>query len=208
MEFWHDHVGLFALALLLIRSPRRLACGAHWRGSFLLPRPGEQFTNAGPTRRGASSVLRKSQLSAPSAFRCDTCAARYTYVENALWTATAGPKLVRLLLRVGTWPHQLGEDLVRDGFSRHGGPSIHRSRRLGPLALPRFRRAGCACEAPAQLTDDVELKIYRLLRQSGGEPYSRDYALLRQLISFERARTGGCGKWPRLGLPALPPSWS
>jgi hypothetical protein len=42
-------------------------------------------------------------------------------------------------------------------------------------------------EAAAATPADAELELYRMLRQTGGDAYSRYNALLRQLVSFERA---------------------
>jgi hypothetical protein len=39
---------------------------------------------------------------------------------------------------------------------------------------------------PGQYSE-AELKLYGLLKQEGGDPYSRYNALLRELVSFENA---------------------
>ncbi len=80
-----------------------------------------------------------------------------------------------------------GEDLVREGLSdlqigRWTVPVC-----LEVIALPRMRRAGLVREAAAIAPASAELALYRMLRQTGGNAYSRYNALLRQLVSFERA---------------------
>jgi hypothetical protein len=53
------------------------------------------------------------------------------------------------------------------------------SPRLAPLGL-----LGPACPVPPT---EAEQELYRLLRQEGGDAYSRYNALLRELISFEQS---------------------
>ncbi len=47
--------------------------------------------------------------------------------------------------------------------------------------------AGLISESDASAVPDAELQLYRLLRQEGGDAYSRYNALLRELVSFEQA---------------------
>jgi len=80
-----------------------------------------------------------------------------------------------------------GEDLVRAGLSdlQAGRWTVPACRVV--IAFPRMRRAGLVREAAAIAPASAELALYRMLRQTGGNAYSRYNALLRQLVSFERA---------------------
>jgi hypothetical protein len=80
-----------------------------------------------------------------------------------------------------------GEALIREGLAdlqsgRRTVPAV-----LTDIARPRLQRAGLlprkATTAPAEL----ELELYRMLRQQGGDAYARYNALLRELVSFELA---------------------
>jgi len=82
-----------------------------------------------------------------------------------------------------------GESLVRQGLTdlqsgRHTIPAC-----LVSIAQTRLRRAallpGASVSVPPE--PEPELQLYRLLRQAGGDAYSRYNALLRELISFEQA---------------------
>jgi len=78
-----------------------------------------------------------------------------------------------------------GEDLVRRGLA-----DFQSGRRTVPaclvgIAQTRLSRAGLmAGLAPST---EPELRLYRLLREEGGDAYSRYNALLRELCSFENA---------------------
>lgn len=80
-----------------------------------------------------------------------------------------------------------GEDLIRGGLS-----DLQTGRWTVPacpevIAFPRMRRAGLVRGAAATAPAGAELELYRMLRQTGGNAYSRYNALLRQLVSFEQA---------------------
>ena len=80
-----------------------------------------------------------------------------------------------------------GEELVREGLvdlqaGRWTVPAC-----LVIIGLPRMRRAGLVLPEPAVVPAHAELELYRMLRQAGGDAYSRYNALLRRLISFEQA---------------------
>lgn len=55
------------------------------------------------------------------------------------------------------------------------------------IASPRPSRAGLLSEIQAELPPEPELSLYRLLRAEGGDAYSRNNALVRELVSFENA---------------------
>ena len=80
-----------------------------------------------------------------------------------------------------------GERLVREGLA-----DAHAGRCTIPACLvaigrPRLQRAGLLRGDTAALQAHAELELYRLLRQSGGDAYSRYNALLQELVSFEQA---------------------
>lgn len=80
-----------------------------------------------------------------------------------------------------------GEKLLREGLA-----DAHAGRCTIPACLvaigrPRLQRAGLLRPGLPTLQPDAELQLYRLLRQSGGDTYSRYNALLRELVSFEQA---------------------
>jgi len=80
-----------------------------------------------------------------------------------------------------------GESLVRQGLA-----DVHAGRCtvpacLGSIARPRLSRAGLLAGAHIGLPPEPELCLYRLLRDQGGDAYSRYNALLRELTSFEQA---------------------
>ena len=55
------------------------------------------------------------------------------------------------------------------------------------MARPRLRRAGLITGVVASSFPEPERQLYRLLRQDGGDAYSRYNALIRELVSFEQA---------------------
>jgi hypothetical protein len=79
-----------------------------------------------------------------------------------------------------------GESLVRQGLAdlrsgRHTALAC-----LVSIARSRLSNAGLLDDSePAK--QEPELQLYRLLRQEGGDAYSRYNSLLRELISFEQA---------------------
>jgi hypothetical protein len=59
---------------------------------------------------------------------------------------------------------------------------------LVAIAAPRLARAGIEVPARAKDFSDAELQLYALLGKQGSrDPYSEYNALLRELVSFERA---------------------
>ena len=55
------------------------------------------------------------------------------------------------------------------------------------IAQPRLRRTGLITGVVASSFPEPERQLYRLLRQEGGDAYSRYNALIRELVSFEQA---------------------
>ncbi len=89
-----------------------------------------------------------------------------------------------------------GEELIRQGLldfteDRQTIPAC-----LVSIAQPRLRRAGLLpptsdlrppSSDPSAPTPDSELRLYRMLRQTDSDAYSRYNGLLRELVSFEQA---------------------
>jgi hypothetical protein len=80
-----------------------------------------------------------------------------------------------------------GEELVREGLADAQAGRCTIPACLVSIGLPRLRRAGLLGHGLPALQTDAELQLYRLLRKSGGDAYSRYNALLRELVSFEQA---------------------
>jgi hypothetical protein len=80
-----------------------------------------------------------------------------------------------------------GEALLREGLAdfRSGRCTIPAC--LVGMARSRLRRAGLITGVVASSFPEPERQLYRLLRQEGGDAYSRYNALLRELVSFEQA---------------------
>jgi len=96
-----------------------------------------------------------------------------------------------------------GEALVREGMAdfQAGRPTIAAC--LIGIARPRLSRAGLIPRDTGSGSADWELQLYRLLRQQGGDAYSRYNALLRELVSFESALDFRCR--PSVSAPRATP---
>lgn len=83
-----------------------------------------------------------------------------------------------------------GEALVRQGLTelQSGCPSIPAC--LAVIASPRLSRLGLLAPSASHSFPEPERQLYRLLREEGGDAYSRYNALIRELVSFEQALTG------------------
>ena len=80
-----------------------------------------------------------------------------------------------------------GEKLVREGLADAQAGRCTIPACLVAIGRPRLQCAGLLRPGLPTLQPDAELQLYRLLRQSGGDAYSRYNALLRELVSFEQA---------------------
>ncbi len=94
-----------------------------------------------------------------------------------------------------------GETLVRQGLADFTAGRCTIPACLVTMASPRLRSAGWLPPADDRRIPEPELQLYRLLRQQGGDAYSRYNALVRELVSFEQAfdrrqRLGGTGVSP------------
>jgi len=80
-----------------------------------------------------------------------------------------------------------GEILVRQGLVDFQAGRCTIPACLVTMASPRLVGAGGLPPIDAGRISEPELQLYRLLRQQGGDAYSRYNALLRELVSFEQA---------------------
>lgn len=80
-----------------------------------------------------------------------------------------------------------GEELVRQGLADLQSGELTLAAHLVALAAPRLRRANLLSRLPEAIEIDTELKIYRHLREQGGDAYSRYNSLVREIVSFEQA---------------------
>src|SRR5208282_3130664 len=80
-----------------------------------------------------------------------------------------------------------GEALVREGLDDCQAGRRTIAACLIAIARPRLVRAGLIPASVVSMLPEPELQLYRLLRQEGGDAYSRYNALLRELVSFECA---------------------
>lgn len=80
-----------------------------------------------------------------------------------------------------------GEDLVRRGLADYQAGRRSTESYLVQIASPRLVDCGLLSPDKSSEVVEHELELYRLLREEGGDAYSRYNALLRELISFEMA---------------------
>jgi len=80
-----------------------------------------------------------------------------------------------------------GEALLREGLADVAAGRCTIPACLVAIGSPRLRRAGLLLVGVQGLQPDAELKLYELVRQAGGDAYSRYNALLRELVSLEQA---------------------
>ena len=80
-----------------------------------------------------------------------------------------------------------GEALLREGLADYRSGRCIIPACLVGMARPRLRRAGLITGVVAGSFPEPERQLYRLLRQEGGDAYSRYNALIRELVSFEQA---------------------
>ena len=91
-------------------------------------------------------------------------------------------------MKTDNWSETLpGGQLIRQGLAdfqagRHTAPAC-----LVNMARTRLRRAGLLPDSTANPIPEPERQLYALLRQVGGDAYSRYNALVRELVSFENA---------------------
>jgi hypothetical protein len=88
-----------------------------------------------------------------------------------------------------------GESLVRQGLADVAAGRHTIEACLVEIARLRLTRAGLLRPTETTLDDEPERELYRLLREQGGDAYSRYNALLRELASFESALDGRLRRW-------------
>ena len=80
-----------------------------------------------------------------------------------------------------------GEELVRHGLADFRAGQCTIPACLVHIARPRLSRVGLMPQSDASQISEPELQLYDLLKQEGGDAYSRYNALMRELVSFENA---------------------
>ena len=80
-----------------------------------------------------------------------------------------------------------GEFLVREGLADYHAGRCTIAACLIAIARSRLTDAGLISATEVSRLVEPERQLYRLLRQQGGDAYSRYNALLRELASFEQA---------------------
>ena len=80
-----------------------------------------------------------------------------------------------------------GEALLREGLADYQSGRCTIPACLVGVAQSRLRCAGLIAGEAACSVSEPEQQLYRLLRQEGGDAYSRYNALIRELVSFEQA---------------------
>lgn len=84
-------------------------------------------------------------------------------------------------------PNLPGADLVAAGIDALGRREFNVEALLVAVGAPRLRRAGLDLPAAASEPEAPELALYTALRSGDGDAHSRYNALIRRLVSFERA---------------------
>lgn len=80
-----------------------------------------------------------------------------------------------------------GRDLIATGLADADAGRVTCASCLISIASPRLLRAGLLPRQSAPALEEPERTLYRLLQKEDGDAFSRYNALLRQLVSFERA---------------------
>ena len=80
-----------------------------------------------------------------------------------------------------------GEALMREGLADWAAGRRTIPACLVAIGSGRLHRAGLIPRPAPLEVPDAEHQLYQLLRQAGGDAYSRYNSLLRELISFEQA---------------------
>jgi len=90
-----------------------------------------------------------------------------------------------------------GEELVRQGLADFKAGLCTIPACLVRIARPRLSGAGLMPQTAPSQCSEHELQLHELLKQEGGDAYSRYNALLRELVSFENALDRRNGKAER-----------
>jgi hypothetical protein len=89
---------------------------------------------------------------------------------------------------VEDWSDLPGSELIDRGLSDAAAGRETAAALLVTIGAPRLRRAGLSVPAGLERGEAAELRLYRCLRAAvPREAFGRYNALLRELVSFERA---------------------
>jgi hypothetical protein len=80
-----------------------------------------------------------------------------------------------------------GAELLAEALDPSRAASVNISACLLSMARLRLRRGGLSFPAGKANIAEPELTLYRLLQAEGGDAFGRYNALVRRLVSFERA---------------------
>lgn len=80
-----------------------------------------------------------------------------------------------------------GEVLIRQGIADFLSSRSTIAACLVGVARTRLHRSGLLPDTAPSSLPDAERHLYALLREGGGDAYSRYNSLLRELVSFEQA---------------------
>lgn len=81
-----------------------------------------------------------------------------------------------------------GGDLIERGVADYAAGRVTLESCLLAIGWPRLQRGGLDLPGKTpQHFPEPEMQLYTLLRNEGGDAYSRYNALMRQLISFEQS---------------------
>lgn len=80
-----------------------------------------------------------------------------------------------------------GERLVREGLADYQAGRRTVAACLIDIGRPRLAATGLIPAGMAPRIAEPESELYRLLREQGGDAYSRYNALMREFVSFESA---------------------
>lgn len=91
-------------------------------------------------------------------------------------------------MKIDNWSERLpGGEIVRQGLADFRSGRCTIAACLVGVARTRLSCAGLLPAVAGDPFPEPELQLYRLLREAGGDAYSRYNALLRELVSFEQA---------------------
>lgn len=86
------------------------------------------------------------------------------------------------------WSETLpGGHLIREGLADFQAGRCTVAACLVGIACTRLHRAGLLPSSVKNAIPEPERELYRLLREEGGDAYSRYNSLLRELVSFANA---------------------
>ncbi len=80
-----------------------------------------------------------------------------------------------------------GGEMMREGLADFQCGRCTVAACLVAIARTRLSRVGLLPKSVVNPFPEPERQLYRLLRQAGGDAYSRYNALVRELVSFENA---------------------